>query len=86
MEAAGLHVRPYQVPVPAFGVWGFALARRDPFEPPIEAPPGLRFLDTDALKGMFALPADLGPEQVEINRLDNQVLVRYYDAEWRKWN
>jgi spermidine synthase len=90
MEAAGLHVRPYQVPVPAFGVWGFALARREAFEPPIEAPPGLRYLDTEALKGMFALPADLGPDPepgwVEINRLDNQVLVRYYDAEWRKWN
>ena len=35
---------------------------------------------------MFAFPIDLGREEVEINRLDNQVLVRYYDSEWRKWN
>jgi spermidine synthase len=86
LEAAGFQVRPYQVAVPSFGVWGFALARREPFEPPTQAPPGLRFLDVDALIGMFTLPADVGPEPVEINRLDNQVLVRYYDSEWRKWN
>jgi spermidine synthase len=88
MEAAGFQVRPYHVPVPAFGVWGFVLAMRERFEPPTHAPPGLRFLDAEALKGMFSLPVDLGqgPEPVEINRLDNQVLVRYYDEEWRKWN
>jgi spermidine synthase len=31
---------------------------------------------------LFTLPADLGPVPVEINRLDNQVLVRYHEAEW----
>jgi spermidine synthase len=86
MEAAGFCVRPYHVAVPSFGVWGFALASRNPFEPPAQAPPGLRYLDAEALAGMFAFPIDLGREEVEINRLDNQVLVRYYDSEWRKWN
>jgi spermidine synthase len=86
MEAAGFHVRPYHVAIPSFGVWGFALARSEPFEPPTQAPPGLRFLDASALRSMFALPADLGQVPVEVNRLDNQVLVRYYDSEWRKWN
>jgi len=23
---------------------------------------------------------------VEVNRLDNQMLVRYYEEEWRKWS
>src|ERR1043166_417560 len=31
------------------------------------------------------LSADLGPVPVEINRLDNQLLVRYYEAEWRRY-
>jgi len=22
----------------------------------------------------------------EVNRLDNQVLVQYYEAEWKRWN
>lgn len=87
MEAAGLFVRPYQTAVPSFGVWGFALARVTPFEIPARVPDEmpLRFLDGEAMRAMFALSADLGPVPVEINRLDNQALVRYYEAEWRKY-
>ena len=85
LEAAGFSVRPYHVAVPSFGVWGFALAKITPFTPPATAPPGLRFLDPQAMAALFVLSADLGPVPVDINRLDNQVLVRYYDAEWRKY-
>lgn len=85
LEAAGFHVRPYHAAVPSFGVWGFALARRTPFEVPRELYGGieLRYLTNDALPMLFTLPADLGPLPVEINRLDNQVLVRYHETEWR---
>ncbi|MBX3157792.1 MAG: polyamine aminopropyltransferase [Deltaproteobacteria bacterium] len=87
MRAAGLVVRPYQVAVPSFGVWGFALARRVEFERPTKAPANLalRYLNDDALRGMFEMSADMGPVPVEINQLDNQVLVRYYEREWRRW-
>jgi spermidine synthase len=46
---------------------------------------GLKFLDEPALAAMFMLSADLGPVPVEVNRLDNQSLVRYYEAEWRRY-
>jgi spermidine synthase len=86
LEAAGFQVRPYYTAVPSFGVWGFALARRTPFEVPAHAPPvGLKFLDDASLPAMFMLSADLGPVPVEVNRLDNQSLVRYYEAEWRRY-
>ncbi len=86
MRAAGFHVHPYQVAVPSFGVWGFALARGEPFDPPGRAPAvALRFLDDDALAAMFRFPADMKPVEVEINQLDNQMLVRYYEGEWRRW-
>ncbi|HXG66038.1 MAG TPA: polyamine aminopropyltransferase, partial [Blastocatellia bacterium] len=85
MEAAGFSVRPYQTAVPSFGVWGFVLARLQPFELPANVPEGLRFLNDDSLAAMFTLPEDLGPVPVEINRLDNQALVRYYEAEWRRF-
>lgn len=85
MEAAGLAVRPYHAPVPSFGVWGFALARRAPFEPPRAAPANLKYLDDEAMRALFVLPVDLGPVPVEINRLDNQALVRYYETEWRRF-
>ncbi|MGE0824546.1 MAG: polyamine aminopropyltransferase [Candidatus Binatia bacterium] len=86
MEAAGFTVHPYHAPVPSFGVWGFALAQTKPFTPPDRAPSGLRFLDDQTMAALFVLPADLAPVPVEINRLDNQVLVRYYEAEWRKYD
>lgn len=85
MEAAGFSVRPYHTAVPSFGVWGYALARLEPFEPPATAPDGLRHLDSQSMASLFVLPADLGPVPVEINRLDNQALVRYYDSEWKKY-
>jgi spermidine synthase len=85
VEAAGFSVRPYHAAVPSFGVWGFALARRAPFDPPTGAPEGLRFLEPTSMAAMFVLPVDLGPVPVEINRLDNQSLVRYYESEWRRY-
>ncbi len=36
------------------------------------------------LLGHTCLPPDIGPVDVKVNRLDNQQLVRYYEAE-RKW-
>jgi spermidine synthase len=85
MEAAGFHVRPYQTAVPSFGIWGFALAMMHEFDPPPRAMPGLAFLDDAAMAQLFVLSKDLGPVDVEINRLDNQSLVRYYEAEWHRW-
>jgi spermidine synthase len=85
IEAAGFNVKPYYTAVPSFGVWGFVLAKVPAFDPPAHAPAGLKFLDDQAMQAMFMLSADLGPVPVEINRLDNQVLVRYYEAEWKHY-
>jgi spermidine synthase len=86
IEAAGFQVRPYQTAVPSFGIWGFALARLAPFDTPSKAPAlSLRFLDDQAMSAMFILSADLSSIPVEINRLDNQALVRYYESEWRRY-
>ncbi len=86
MEAAGFVVRPYQTTVPSFGVWGFALARLTPFAPPTRLGLPMRFLDAPTLASMFVMSPDMAPVPVEINRLDNQVLVRYYEEEWKKWS
>ena len=85
LEAAGFVVRPYYTAVPSFGLWGFALARASAFEIPRHPPAGLRFLDDQTLVAMFTLSGDIGPVPVEINRLDNQALVRYYEGEWRQF-
>lgn len=85
LEAAGFVVRPYYTAVPSFGLWGFALARTSPFDIPRHPPAGLKFLDDPTLTAMFTLSSDIGPVPVEINRLDNQALVRYYEGEWRRF-
>ncbi|HJU91340.1 MAG TPA: polyamine aminopropyltransferase [Pyrinomonadaceae bacterium] len=85
LEAAGFVVRPYYTAVPSFGLWGFALARSSPFEVPRNPPAGLKFLDDQTLAAMFTLSKDIEAVPVEINRLDNQVLVRYYEGEWKRF-
>ena len=86
IQAAGFYVHPYQVTVPSFGVWGYTLARRVPFDPPTHVPNvALRYLNDDALAAMFRMSADMTHVPVEINQLDNQALVRYYEREWRRW-
>lgn len=86
LEAAGFTVRPYQTAVPSFGVWGFVMARLEPFEIPQTAPVGLRFLNDESMQAMFKFSEDMKPVEVEINRLDNQALVRYYEQEWKRWD
>ena len=89
LEAVGFTVKPYQTTVPSFGVWGYALAKLQPFEPPAKLPENieLKFLNDKTLAAMFDFSADtnLPNEDIEINRLDNQSLVRYYEAEWRRF-
>jgi spermidine synthase len=86
LEAAGFSVRPYHALVPSFGEWGFALAALRPFEAPARAPGGLRSLDDATLAALFVMGPDLAEVETEVNRLDNQALVRYYESEWRHWN
>jgi spermidine synthase len=86
LEAAGFFVRPYHALVPSFGEWGYALGALRPFEPPHEVLPGLRYLDARTLASLFVLGPDMARVETEVNRLNNQALVRYYDQEWRHWN
>lgn len=86
MESAGFRVRPYHTTVPAFGVWGFALGTLTDKPQPTTVPAGLRYLTPATLETVFDMPADMAPVDVEINRLDNQILVRYYEEEWRRWS
>ena len=89
LEAVGFSVRPYQTTVPSFGIWGYALAKLEPFDQPMKPPPGieLHFLNDNSFASMFEFSSDTSrpDEDIEVNRLDNQALVRYYEAEWRRF-
>lgn len=89
LEASGYTVKPYQTAVPSFGIWGFALAKLEPFTQPQKPPANteLRFLNDQTFASLFEFPADTSrpDHEIEINRLDNQALVRYYETEWRRF-
>jgi len=85
LEAAGFATMPYHVYVPSFGEWGFVLAARTPPEPRDAYPPGLRFVTAKVTAGMRRFPPDMDRVPTEINRLDSQALVRYFDAEWAEY-
>ena len=51
---------------------------------PKSTPKKTRFLTSETLAGMFSFPADMARIPAEVNQLNNQVLVRYFESEWRK--
>ncbi len=89
LESVGFTVKPFQTTVPSFGVWGYALAKMQPFDTPSKPPENveLQFLNKNSFASMFEFPTDTAQptDQIEINRLDNQALVRYYETEWRRF-
>ena len=84
IRSAGLAAHPFHVYVPSFGEWGFVLAAAGEWAPPAAYPAGLRFLSAAATPALFAFPPDMAAVPVQINRLDNQILVQYYGADWQR--
>ena len=60
----------------AGGLWAIRAAA--------QLPAGLRFLSVRNVPELFAFPNDMLPVAVEPNHLNDQVLVRYYESEWKE--
>jgi spermidine synthase len=90
MQQAGLTTHPYHLYVPTFGEWGFVLASGSagsvPYTPPTTLPAGLRYLTPREIPQLFAFATDMLPVPARANRLNDQVLVRYYEDEWSRIN
>ncbi len=82
LKQAGFRTWPYHVYVPSFGEWGFTLAG-DSWEPPAALPSGLRYLSVSQIPDLFHFPQDMQPVEAEVNRLNDQILVRYYERDWK---
>lgn len=83
LKQAGLQTYPYHVYVPSFGEWGFVLAGRRDYAPPAQFPSGLRFISKEGLSALFQFPPDMSPLSMPPNELNNQVLVRTYENDWK---
>jgi spermidine synthase len=84
IESAGLKANPYHVYVPSFGEWGFVLGGQWEYQPSAQLPMGLRFLTAANVPELFRFPLDMQRVPAEANRLNDQVLVRYYEREWKE--
>ena len=47
---------------------------------------GLRFLDAENFAALSHFPPDMARVAVEVNRLNNQALVRYFEDEWARYS
>jgi spermidine synthase len=83
VKDAGFQTFPYHAYVPSFGEWGFVLASRRDYAPPASLPGGLRFLSAGNLPTLFQFPSDMSRVPMPANHLNDQVLVRTLEAEWR---
>ena len=84
LESIGLAVTPYHALVPSFGEWGFVLAGKRAYQPPAAYPVATRYLTPATTPTLFQFPKDMERVEAEVNRLNNQVLVRYFENEWRQ--
>ena len=85
LRAVGFTTAPYHAYVPSFGEWGFILASSAALENAPALPDGLRFVTRENLPQLFDFPPDMSAVPAEVNRLNNQVLVRYFEAEWANY-
>ena len=85
LRASGYLTEPYHLYVPSFGEWGFILASPEPLPQAMQIPPGLRFLTGATARDLFTFPPDMSRVVTEVNRLNNQALVRYFEEEWGRY-
>lgn len=85
LREAGFYTVPYHAYVPSFGEWGYIMAMHRPWAIPEKYPEGLRFVDPETVAQMLHFPTDMLRTDVEVNRLNNQALVGYFEAEWAKY-
>ena len=84
LRACGLQTEPYHALVPSFGEWGFILASQTPLSGPAVLPEGLKFVTEEVLAQLPQFPPDMTRVETEVNRLNNQALVRYFEEEWAR--
>jgi spermidine synthase len=86
LQSVGFQTLPYHTYVPSFGDWGYVMAFKSHFQPAQQYLPSLRFVNAESFDQMRHFPKDMQRVNTEVNRLNNQLLVHYFEAEWGKVN
>ncbi len=89
LNDVALYTKPYHVYVPSFGEWGYVLAAKAPMdtaETNLALPAGLQFISSEMVPYLFQFSKDLIGDSKDINRLNNQILVRTFEQEWEPFS
>ncbi len=84
LESVGFQTQPYHLYVPSFGEWGYVMAFEKPITITNALPKDLRFYDALQFEEMKKFPKDMQKLNTEINKLNNQILIHYFEDEWAK--
>jgi len=85
LQSVGFYTKSYHAYVPSFGEWGFTLASKKPIILADKYIEGLKFVSPATVATMFSFPDDMSYVKTDVNRLDNQALVRYFEKEWAEY-
>jgi spermidine synthase len=83
ITSVGFKTIPYHTYVPSFGEWGFVMGTKNySWRNEGWLPAGLRYINAATIHDMQFFPPDMADESTDINKLNNQVLVHYFENDW----
>ncbi|NCI49309.1 polyamine aminopropyltransferase [Sediminibacterium roseum] len=87
LRYSGFNTVAYHNYVPSFGEWGYIMAKfGDDTLSFASLPANLKYVNKITIAQMLNFPDDMRARKpVEPNRLNNQVLVHYFEEEWSKY-
>ena len=87
LKASGFQAVAYHNYVPSFGEWGYVMAMRNrEFILPDTFSIATRYISRPVMEQMLLFPEDMKVhEPLEVNKLNNQALVNYFEEEWGKY-
>ncbi|HEY1048039.1 MAG TPA: polyamine aminopropyltransferase [Bacteroidia bacterium] len=85
IRSVGFNTLPYHIYLPSFGDWGYIMASKNKqLNFKHEFPIDLKFLNRETFEQATVFPKDMQEVETLVNKLDNQVLVDYFETEWNK--
>lgn len=85
IKSVGLNTLPYHNFVLSFGDWGYILASKNKaFDLKGEFLPELKFMNRETFLQSLVFPKDMQEVETPVNKLDNQILVSYFEDEWSR--
>lgn len=84
IASVGFKTLPYHLYVPSFGEWGYVMAFNSLSAQPYYLPKKLKYYDESRFIDMANFPKDMDYVATDVNKLNNQILIHYFEDEWGK--